>query len=217
MSLIAKESGGAVSEPVPQGTHSAVCVGIYDIGTQHSAKYTSWSESVVITWQLPSLRIEIDGDDLPRVISNTYTLSLGEKANLRKMLEGWRGRAFTPVELDGFSVSKLLGVPCMMQIIHKSGKGANASKVYANIGSIMPIMKGSPTVIPEGDTVLFDIDTNGPGGVIPETFPKWIQEKIKESKEYVEAVETHVEQPTAGVADTPSEENADVDDSNCPF
>src|SRR3990167_3685661 len=35
-------------------------------------------------------------------ISKFYTLSLSEKANLRKDLEGWRGKSFTESELEGF-------------------------------------------------------------------------------------------------------------------
>lgn len=211
MSLIAKEGGNSNIDPIPQATHSAVCIGVYDIGCQYSEKYKKWDDSVIITWQFPSLRIEIDDEDLPRVLSNTYTVSLDPKANLRKLLESWRGKAFTPAELEGFDISKLLGVPCMIQIIHKKV----GEKTYANIGSIMPPLQGAPTVIPEGDTVLFDIKANGPGGAIPETVHDWIQKKIKESKEYTEAVETHIEQSTEGAA-APGKKSEDIEE-DVPF
>ena len=136
MSLTSKEGGSSNIEPVPQGTHKAVCCGIYDIGSQHSQVYDKWNDSVIISWQIPLIRIQIEEEDLPRLLTFTYTNTLGERANLRKLLEGWRGRAFTPKELEGFDLSKVLGVSCIMQIIHKNGKGANANKTYANIQSI---------------------------------------------------------------------------------
>ena len=46
-------------------------------------------------------------DIIARTISATYTLSLGERSNLRKMLESWRSRAFTPEELQGFDLEKV--------------------------------------------------------------------------------------------------------------
>ena len=41
-----------------------------------------------------------------------YTLSMSEKANLRKHLETWRGKAFTEADFGpgGFNMAKLLGV-----------------------------------------------------------------------------------------------------------
>ena len=38
---------------------------------------------------------DFDGVDKPIAISEFYTLSLNEKANLRRDLVGWRGRSFT--------------------------------------------------------------------------------------------------------------------------
>jgi hypothetical protein len=164
---------------------------------------------------VPAFRIEIEGEDLPRVISNTYTVSLGDKANLRKLLQSWRGKAFTPAELEGFDLKNIVGVPCNIQIIHKNGKGANASKTYANIGSVIPLMKGQEGPKIEGDPVIFDIDTTGPGGAIPDTIPEWIQKRIMDSREYREAVETSIEQP-ANAAGAPDQET-EVTDENCPF
>ena len=64
----------------------------------------------IFMWELPGEEIEIEGEMKPRAISETYTNSLGEKANLRKMLENWRGRAFTQEEMDGFDLRNVLGL-----------------------------------------------------------------------------------------------------------
>jgi len=39
------------------------------------------------------------------MISKRYTMSLGEQSTLRKDLESWRGKKFTPEELQGFDLN----------------------------------------------------------------------------------------------------------------
>src|SRR5208337_1405024 len=66
-----------------------------------------------------------------------YTLSLHEKAALRKDLESWRGRTFTEEELKGFDVENVLDVPCLLNVIHNGTSGT----VYANVSGIMKLPK----------------------------------------------------------------------------
>ena len=74
------------------------------------------------------------------LISKTYTASMHEKAALSKDLESWRGRAFTDEERDGFDLKKVLGQPCLLNVIHENKGGT----VYANIASVSPVPKGMP-------------------------------------------------------------------------
>jgi hypothetical protein len=60
---------------------------------------------------------------------------LGEKANLRKDLEAWRGRPFTSEELMGFDSKNLLDKPCMVNV-------TRTDKGKAKIAGITPIPKG---------------------------------------------------------------------------
>lgn len=177
MALIAKE--GQSFDPVPAGVYQGVCYAIYDIGHQYSEKFAKSSHQCIIIWEIPSERIEIDKDgekvSLPRVISKKYTLSLGDRANLRKDLESWRGRTFTPDELKGFDLHKLVGVNCMIQVIHKTSDG----KTYANISAILPLYKGMAKLEPENPTVVFAL-----GGEIPFGTPKWILGQIHNSQEW---------------------------------
>ena len=77
---------------------------------------------------LPEEMIEVDGKEMPVTTSRFYTNSLGEKANLRRDLEGWRGRAFTDDELQRFNLTTILGVPCMLTIVGgENGKTKVAS------------------------------------------------------------------------------------------
>jgi len=178
MSLIAEEGNkGTNFEPVAEGMHDAVCVWVVDIGEQYSQYYDKYQNKVIITWEIPGETIEIDGVELPRVISNTYTVSLGDKANLRKDLQSWRGKSFTQKELAGFDISNLRGVPAMLQVIHK----VDGDKTYANITSVLPLKK---KIKPITETVVFDIDEwDRDEGSLPEALPEWITKKVMESSQ----------------------------------
>jgi len=180
--IIAKDTGGSDKDftPISAGTHPAVCVWIFDVGTHE----TQWQneppkmkQKVIITWEVPSERIEIDGEDLPRVISHTYNLSLHENATLCQHLEGFRGAKFTPAEKQGFDLCNVLGHSCLLNITHNESQG----KTYANIATISPLMKGMDKLKPETPLRWY---STAMGEDIPEGTPKWIIEKIKESVEY---------------------------------
>lgn len=182
MGLMAKEGGGKQFDPVSEGVHAAVCYSIFDLGTQHDEKFDKDQHKVLLIWELPGERIEIEKDgatqDLPRVISRKYTLSLGDKANLRKDLETWRGRSFTKEEKEGFDLKNVLAKSCQLQVIHKTVEG----KTYANISAIIPMPKGSKPLVPENPVRFYSIADDR--DQIPEGTPKWIVDQIKESDEW---------------------------------
>ena len=126
-------------EPVESGLHEAVCCMLCEIGTHHDERYNKDKREIIVGFQIPSLRIEYERDgqkvDAPRCVSKKYTLSLGERANLRKDLESWRGRQFTPEELSGFELLSVLKVPCLLNIMHHT---TQSGRVYANITAILP-------------------------------------------------------------------------------
>ena len=168
-------------DPVPQGLHHAVCYGLYDLGTQFQEKFGTYIRKVLIAWEIPGERILIERDgvktDLPRAISRQYTQSLHEKANLRKDLESWRGKAFTAEELEGFNLKDILGSNCMIQVIHKSKDG----KTYANVANIVSLGKGMVKTQPENPLRYFSFED---GDIIPEGTPDWISDIIKASGEW---------------------------------
>jgi hypothetical protein len=143
MAIIAKTSGGGDFEPLPLGVTQAVCVFVEDIGT-HESNFSGQvlqKHQIVICWELA----EKMADGRPFMISKFYTLSLHEKATLRKDLENWRGKPFTEAELAGFDVETLRGVNCMLNIVeHKKQDGTLTQK----IGSIMPMIKGMAKISP---------------------------------------------------------------------
>jgi len=133
MALTAKDPGGAGYTPPEEGVFQAVCYGLFDLGLQYSEKWDKTAHRVLLSWELPEQRMEIERDgktlNLPRAISREYTLSLHKKAQLRKDLEAWRGRIFTAEELAGFDLQKILGSNCMIQVLHTK----KDDKTYANI------------------------------------------------------------------------------------
>lgn len=150
--ILTAGSSGPKRDPVSAGTHSAVCYGIVDLGTQESEQYGP-KHKLAILWEIPDERIEIKGQSLPRGISKWYTASLNEKANLRKDLESWRGRQFTSAELAGWDIAGILGKSCLLNVIHQE----TPRGTFANIAGVMPLPKGMPPKQPENSVTHFSI------------------------------------------------------------
>lgn len=182
MSLTAKQPENSV-EIIPEGQYQFVCYSVVDEGHQYNPIYTKYSPKVRITLEVPELRIVVEKNgekkDLPRVIGKQYTNSLSDRSHLYSDLICWRGRNFTQEELDGFSLSNLLGANGMIQVIHATNK---QGKKYAQISSWMKLPKGMKKLEPENPTIEYDIDRDGEN--IPEAIPDWQKEIIKKSKEF---------------------------------
>jgi hypothetical protein len=138
MSVIARRPRSTYAT-APEGLHAAVCVDVVNLGVvagAYGAKH-----KVRLAWQLASLDAQGRRYDVARV----YTLSLHERAALRKDLESWRGRTFTEVELDGFDLERLLGANAQVQVTHDLSDDGTC---YANVSTVVPPVKGAPTLAP---------------------------------------------------------------------
>ncbi len=144
--MLASDKGGDFT-PCAVGMHGAVCYGLIDLGIQVStiAGYSD-AHKIILKWEIDDMM-----DNGKRfMISKFFTLSLGTKANLRQALESWRAKPFTKPELDGFDIEVLVGVPCMLNIIHnETGK--------AVISAITPLPKGMERLQPENKLEIYDI------------------------------------------------------------
>lgn len=177
---VSDTGGGSDFTPVPEGTHIAVCDMVVDLGKQKTTYMgdTTVKPQVYIRWQIPAERTEwTDGDGVkhegPMVIGKTYTASLGEKANLRKDLQAWRGKTFTEEELRKFDISKLLGVAATITVTHKPKESGG---VYANVTSVGGLPKGMPRPEVEGDPLIYGDEDRGSF----DKLPKWLREKIEQ-------------------------------------
>jgi len=180
--IIVKDTSNEGFAPLEAGAYRAVCYAIVNMGTTWNDYYKHEQTKIMFCWELPDERITVDGEDKPRALSQTYTLSLNEKSGLRKMLEGWRGRAFTPEELQGFSLSKVLGAPCLISTVIRTG---NNGRDYANVASVSRLPKGMevPKTV-ENPKVIFDITNEECPLSEMSKLPEWIQKRIFESAEY---------------------------------
>ena len=184
MPLTASDKGGKDFPIVPSGVFQAVCQSVIDLGTQYNKEYDNWSHKVLITWELPTERIQVEREgedvDMPRVVSRRFTLSLHSKSAFRPFLESWRGMAFNAVDLMGFDISKLLGVNCQLNIVHNTV----GDKTYANVATAMPLLKGMPKLQPENPELYYSIEDHGLN--IPDEIHDWQKKIIMESREFNE-------------------------------
>ena len=132
--------GGTDFTPAPEGLHPAVCVDVEDLGiikTSFGQKH-----QIRVVWQIADKNDRGERFQIRR----QYTPSLFEGSNLRRDLESWRGKAFTPEQLNRFDVENLIGANCQLQVVHrKSAK----NRTYANVQAIVPPAKGMPKLVPE--------------------------------------------------------------------
>ena len=180
LTVNAGNGGGGDFEQCPAGSFAARCYQIIDLGHQTfewkgEAKV---APKVRITWELN----EMMQDGRPFSISKEYTASIGDKANLRKDLEAWRGRPFSSEELRNFSLENVLGAPCLLGVVHKPSK--DGSKVYANVGSVMALPKGMAAPELVNPAVKFDIGTFDQK--VFDSLSSYVQKKILMSKELEE-------------------------------
>lgn len=181
MSLTVNANQSSSIAPIPQGTYLAVCYMLVDLGMQYSEAFKKSSRKVLIGWEVPEETITIDGEERPRNITKQYTASLNESASLRQDLAAWRGRDFTPEELEAFDLRNIVGTSCMINVVHKVKKDG---KTFANIQSIMALPKGMPKGELDQKPVIFDLDTAEVEQV--DGLPGWIADMIKKSSTYQE-------------------------------
>lgn len=192
MSIIAQNKGGNY-EPVPAGNHLARCYSMIQIGTIIDPQFQTPRSLVRVTWELPNEKkvFKEENGEQPFSISKEYTISMNEKANLRKDLESWRGKGFTEKEAESFDITKLLSVPCLLNVIHKtSGKG----NTYATVSTISPVPKGMtcPTQI----NPTFELSYSNWDNKKFATLPDYLKEKMQQTSEFKAILEG--EQPPIG-------------------
>lgn len=182
MAINAKNTG-TTREPVPAGNYMARCYKMIEIGTVTEVVMGTPKtlHKVRIGWELPTETKVFDQakGEQPLVIDQEYTLSMNEKANLRKMLESWRGKAFTEDEAKCFDITNLLGKPCMLNIIHKQSKTGN---VYEQISSVTAVPKGIQ--VPPQMTKSFVLSYDSFDEDLFNSLPDFIKQKMQTSAEY---------------------------------
>ncbi len=178
-------NNGGDFTPPPAGTHLAVCYRAIDLGTQQ----VDWQgeskqqHKLMLSWELPDEKMD---DGRPFSISQRYTFSSHEKARFRQDLEAWRGAKFTEADLagppNGFHVRKLLGVPCLLTVVHNVRQG----KTYANISAVTKIMKGMQAPPLVNEKVFFSLDPAEYSQDIFDKLSSGLRAVIEKAPEYLE-------------------------------
>jgi len=179
--LTSKAKSGVRPPLIPEDTYHAVCYGVVDLGTQETQ--FGPKQKVIIFWEQPDERMDVvdqDGEKIskPRVISNRYTNSIHEKATLGQLLVSWRGRPFTQDERDNFDLFNIIGANCLLGVVHNP----SGDDVYANVGTVVKLMKGMTIKTAENPILRYSIEDNGLD--IPEGAYDWVKDIIKKSAEH---------------------------------
>jgi hypothetical protein len=201
MAIFASNAGGGNYAPMEPGNYPARCIQMIHIGTVEETIQgkTKQLNKVRLTWELPTEMKEFkEGEgEKPSIISKEFTLSLNEKATLRKYLASWRGKDFTDEQAKMFDITVLVGVPGLLNVIHKTSK--DGSKTYAEIGSISPLPKGlvcDPQVMPSKILSYDDFDID-----MFNSLPDFLKDKIKSSDEYKAMAHPQEISATSGTSD----------------
>lgn len=185
MPITATDPGGGKDfKKVPPGCHFAICNMVVDLGIQ-PGEYMGKPKprhQVYIRWEVPDERTtwEKDGksQEGPCSIGATYTLSLSEKANLRRVLENWRGQPFTAAELKGFDITTIAGKCCQLMVQHDT----RGDKTYANVTGVMGTSREQKerarNAKSEVGVLIYELDAPDPA--VYERLPNWIKEKLEQ-------------------------------------
>lgn len=219
-----KGTGGGdrvAQEVVPIGNYPARLVQIIDLGLQKQRPFQGKEKAPVnmirTTYELPTeFCVDEDGNEdkeKPRWIGEEMPFYSLEADRAKCTL---RYKALDPkLEHDG-DWEPLVGVACTLTVVHNPDK-KDPKKVYANIGSTAPPMKGFEVPPLVNPTVVWMLDD--PDMEVFAKFPEFLQEKIKSNLNFKGSL---LEAKLAGkdyvpAADAPAAEGADAEVEENPY
>lgn len=122
-------------ELAPAGENIARCIKFIDLGTQtgtYNGKTTT-ARKLMLYWELLGDQRKNNGS--PFVVSKFYTMSMHERAALRKDVEAWRGEPFVGKSAYAFDVLSVLDQYCRVWVQHSMG----SSGMRANVANVLPL------------------------------------------------------------------------------
>jgi hypothetical protein len=199
MALTMPKNAGGNFELCPAGNHVAICYRVLDLGTQevHFEKEIKYQRKIYIGWEIPGETME---DGRPFVIGKRYTYSSHEKATLRQHLEAWRNKRFTEADFGpgGFHIKKVLGVPCMIQVVHTDRDGSQ----YANVATVGSLPKGLTVPSLVNPAEFFSLEPDEFDAAMLEKLSEKLQEVICSSPEYKRLMAGAAAVESSGAVDT---------------
>lgn len=119
-------------KPHPDGQFVGQCVDMIDLG-EHVHSFAGDDQYIeqrcAIVYRTGQKNPDT-GDYID--VNKEFTVSMGERSNLRKHLEQWRGKAYTPEQVKaGVQLDRLTGNHALLTIAQKPNKAG--TRTYAEI------------------------------------------------------------------------------------
>jgi hypothetical protein len=172
--------GNATKKTAPQGAHIGRCYQIIDLGTTEDKKFGGRKRKIQFLFELPN-ELEVFDESKgaqPYYVRTSMTLSMSEKANLRKFIESWIGKTMTDREASNFEIMDLLSLPAMLNISHR----VTDAGTFANIMSISPLPKGITCPAQINPSLSYDTTAHNQDAF--SQLPEFVRTQIMESDEY---------------------------------
>jgi len=142
-------------EDLPLGNRDAILANYFDIGIHEYEGRQA--HRVVLLFELADRR----SDGKRFLLSKEFTACLNRQAFLYLFLVDWRGVDFTPAELKGFEMNRLLGKPATLRLGHQVNE--KTSRAYTEIDAIFRALRSAEPM---------KVETP------PEYIPPWVQRRI---------------------------------------
>lgn len=139
-----KTSRQIASEGSVQGVLAEI-VHLGEVETQYGIK-----DKVRFIFEITEYR---NGTDTPLNISVDFNNTWSRKSNMFDFVQQMLGRKLTSGETMEFDPDLLIGKNALLTIIHNESNGT----VYANIKSVMPLVKGMPEITVSDNYVPWEI------------------------------------------------------------
>lgn len=170
-------------ELAPAGTHRAVLYKVINLGTLK----TEWqgqekdSHKIRLIWELSDefIEYEKDGEKIkaPFSIGRKFTFSMGDNSHLLPIVQGMTG-GLTEDERWNFDIESLLGVPCLITVIHDEYNGNKFAKVTG--ASQLPKAMEKPTQVNPSEV----LDVRYLTEEQIEALPSFLSDDMESSREY---------------------------------
>jgi hypothetical protein len=194
-------------EPCPPGNHVGTIVALFDVGTHEEDYKGKLKENRVMVVCFELQKQKKDGKHF--MLSKSYTMSMGDKANWYKLVTGITARKFK--EGEKFTARSMLGTPCMILVTNETKTVDNKEKTYVNIESIGQFPDGFPVPTDYRPPVVWSVYYGTPlpdTSWVPHVYGQSIKAMVEESKEFASgkitfAPEPPKEEPPKGPNDPP--------------
>lgn len=189
----AQDKGGGF-EPHSEGQHAMLCVDVINLGAKIE-QFGDFPAKEVEKVALVFVSGERNEDGSLRLVTVEVTNSMGEKANLRKLLESWRGKSYTEEQAKaGVPIHKLQSQVGLANIEHIT---TSKKRLFAKLISLTPLPK---VMTPPSNDLLEEY-------VRPEFFDKRKEEYAKAVRAF--RSDAFGDEPVYTDDDAPAEDDPD--------